>query len=204
MKPLGTGVNLWPSTPATYPYTTTCTNLDALKTWFSTTSNRNSFAHLSHTFTHEDQNNATYFDVSREIVWNRRWLTQVGIAAASRFSPNGLVPPAITGLRNGDALRAWRDNGITNAVGDNTRPGLLNTVRYPRHFHDGLLLTLIIPAKRALASHHHCERQRLSWYPDHPSLGHQHLLQRKFTPCCERRLLRVLSLHSATFLNALY
>jgi len=132
------------------------------------------------------------------------WLTQVGIAAASKFSPNGLVPPAITGLRNGDALKAWYDNGITNAVGDNTRPGLLNTVRHPRHYYDELLPTVILPAKRALASHHQCERQRLFWYPDYPSLGHQHLLQRKFTPCCERQLLHVLNLDSATSLHALY
>ena len=127
-KPLGTGTNLWPSTPASYPYTTTCTNLDQLKQWFAVTANRDSFAHLSHTFTHEDLNNATYFDTSREIVWNQRWLSQVGIAGGNKFSPKGLVPPAITGLHNGDALRAWRDNGITNVVGDNTRPVLLNTV----------------------------------------------------------------------------
>lgn len=82
---------------------------------------------MSHTFTHEDENNATYFDVFREISWNQAWLTQVGIASGSRFSPLGIIPPAITGLHNGDALQAWHDRGITNVVGDNTRPVLLNT-----------------------------------------------------------------------------
>jgi hypothetical protein len=86
----------------------------------------NAFAHVSHTFTHEDQNNATFFDINREITWNQKWLTQVGIAGATKFSPKGLVPPAITGLHNGDALRAWATNGITQCVGDNTRPALLN------------------------------------------------------------------------------
>ncbi|KAH8802483.1 hypothetical protein F5884DRAFT_683853 [Xylogone sp. PMI_703] len=128
VKPLGTGTNLWPSSSTTYPYTTTCTNLDALKTWFSTASNLNAFAHISHTFTHEDQNNATYFDITREISWNQAWLKQVGIAAATKFTSNGIIPPAITGLHNGDALRAWKDNGIVNCVGDNTRPVLMNTV----------------------------------------------------------------------------
>jgi hypothetical protein len=132
MKPIGTGTNLWPSTPASYPYTTACTNLDALKTWWATPSNRDAFAHVSHTFTHEDQNNATYFDVSREISWNQAWLTQVGLASATRFSPKGIIPPAITGLHNGDALRAWLDNGIVNVVGDNTRSVLLNTVSVSR------------------------------------------------------------------------
>ncbi|RFU27103.1 hypothetical protein B7463_g9237, partial [Scytalidium lignicola] len=128
VKPIGTGTNLWPATPSTYPYTTTCTNIDSLKTWFANTGNLNAFAHLSHTFTHEDENNATYFDVSREISWNQAWLKQVGIAAATKFSPKGIIPPAITGLHNGDALRAWKDNGIVNVVGDNTRPVLMNQV----------------------------------------------------------------------------
>jgi hypothetical protein len=127
-KPLGTGTNLWPSTPVTYPYTTGCTNLDALKTWWAKSSNLNAFAHISHTFTHEDQDNATYFDVYQEMTWNQAWLKQVGIAGATKFSPKGLIPPAITGLHNGDALRAWLAAGIVNAVGDNTRPVLMNQV----------------------------------------------------------------------------
>ena len=32
-----------------------------------------------------------------------------------------------TGLHNGDAIRAWMTNGITSAVGDNSRPVLRNT-----------------------------------------------------------------------------
>jgi hypothetical protein len=120
-------VNLWPSTPATYPYTTACTNLDALKNWWTTPANLNAYAHVSHTFTHEDQNNATYFDVYREITWNTAWLKQTGIAAATRFS-KGIIPPAITGLHNGDAIKAWVDGGVTHVVGDNTRPVLMNQI----------------------------------------------------------------------------
>ncbi|KAH7383568.1 hypothetical protein BKA64DRAFT_161550 [Cadophora sp. MPI-SDFR-AT-0126] len=125
-KPLGTGTNLWPNTPTTYPYTTACVNLDPLKVWFANAANRDVFAHVSHTFTHEDQNNATYFDVSREISWNKAWLAQVGIAAGNKFSANGMIPPAITGMHNGDAIKAWLDNGIKYVVGDNTRPVLMN------------------------------------------------------------------------------
>lgn len=44
------------------------------------------------------------------------------------FSPKGLIPPAITGLHNGDAIRAWHDAGIIYVVGDNTRPLLMNQV----------------------------------------------------------------------------
>ncbi|QSZ30268.1 hypothetical protein DSL72_004790 [Monilinia vaccinii-corymbosi] len=127
-KPIGTGTDIWPITSGLYPnYSSTCLNADPLLKWWTTPSNLNAFAHISHTFTHEDQNNATYADVYREMTWNQAWLAATGIAKAQRFSPKGLIPPAITGLHNGDALRAWSNSGITHAVGDNTRPVLLNT-----------------------------------------------------------------------------
>lgn len=128
-KPLGSGTNNWPATPTLptkYPYTTACTNLDTLKTWFATVANRDSFAHLSHTFTHENENNATYYDIYREISWNQDWLNQTTLSKGTRFSPHGIIPPAITGLHNGDAMRAWNDLGITNVVGDNSRAPLVN------------------------------------------------------------------------------
>ncbi|TVY83390.1 hypothetical protein LSUE1_G003677 [Lachnellula suecica] len=128
MKPLGTGTSIWPADYITYPnFTTSCTSLDPLLKWWQVESNLNSFAHVSHTFTHEDQDNATYADVSREISWNAAWLEQVGIATATKYSSTGIIPPAITGLHNGDALRAWSDNGIIHVVGDNTRPVLMNS-----------------------------------------------------------------------------
>ncbi|RDL38733.1 Uncharacterized protein BP5553_03073 [Venustampulla echinocandica] len=127
-KVLGTGTNLWPAWADDYPYTVGCNNLGALEKWFAKAANRDAFAHVSHTFTHEDQNNATYYDVTREISWNAAWLKQVGISSAAKFSPEGIIPPAITGLHNGDALRAWKENGIIYVVGDNTRPVLMNKV----------------------------------------------------------------------------
>jgi len=129
MKPLGTGTDLYPVTPTTYPnYAKACTGGDTLLTWWQVTTNLNSVAHISHTFTHEDEDNATYTDVYKEITWNQAWLKSVGIDQATKFTPSGIIPPAITGLHNGDALRAWTDAGIKHVVGDNTRPVLLNTV----------------------------------------------------------------------------
>jgi hypothetical protein len=127
-KPPGTGKDIWPTTPKTYGWSAACAELDELQNWFADESNRDAFAHISHTFTHEDLTNATYADTSKEITFNQAWLNQVGLSAAARFSPNGIIPPAITGLHNADALKAWVDNGIVNVVGDNTRPLLLNTV----------------------------------------------------------------------------
>ncbi|KAJ5198257.1 extracellular serine-rich protein [Penicillium cinerascens] len=126
-KPLGTGTNLWPATPTVYDWTTACTKMDPLLIWWTTTDNLNNFGSISHTFTHEEQDNATYSDVYKEITFNQAWLKQVGIDQSKHFTANGIIPPAITGLHNGDALRAWYENGITNCVGDNTRPALLNT-----------------------------------------------------------------------------
>ncbi|KAK1138316.1 hypothetical protein N8T08_002851 [Aspergillus melleus] len=127
-KPLGTGTDLWPSTQTSYGWTTDCTQLDDLLIWMTNPANRDKFGHISHTFTHLEQNNATNSDINKEISYNQAWLKQNGISSAKYYTSNGIIPPAITGLHNGDALKAWWDNGITNCVGDNTRSPLLNKV----------------------------------------------------------------------------
>jgi hypothetical protein len=127
-KPLGTGTNKWPTTPTTYQISTTCIRLDPLEVWFATVANRDKFFHISHTHTHLALNNATYSDALKEIQFNQAWFRQTTIGGNTRtFSPAGLIPPAITGLHNGDVLRAWKDAGLTHAVGDNSRPVLRNT-----------------------------------------------------------------------------
>ncbi|KAH8686270.1 hypothetical protein BGZ61DRAFT_533827 [Ilyonectria robusta] len=125
-KELGTGTDLWPTGYETYSWSKACSGMDSFSSWFTKTDNLNQFAHLSHTFSHMSLNNATYHDTSREIKFNQAWMKQLGIDQATLFSAHGLVPPAITGLHNGDAIKAWMDNGIVNVVGDNTRPLLRN------------------------------------------------------------------------------
>ena len=127
-KPLGTGTDLWPTTPATYVWSKRCIQLDDLASWFMVARNRDQFAHVSHTFSHIGLNNATYGDTNKEISFNQAWLIQTAISASSRFSPKGLIPPAITGLHNGDAIKAFIDNGLAYVVGDNSRRPLSNTV----------------------------------------------------------------------------
>lgn len=123
-KPLGTGTDLWPAEFVNYTWSLACAELDPVASWFK--QNPDIFAAVSHTFTHEELNNATYYDASREIYFNIAWLKQIGLWDSTKFSPNGIIPPAITGLHNGDAIRAWMDNGIKFVVGDNTRPVLRN------------------------------------------------------------------------------
>lgn len=77
-KPLGTGTNIWPTTPTTYGWSLACAKTDPLANWFTVAANRNAFNHIryvlhsspsdsvtngfnsSHTFTHEGLNNATF------------------------------------------------------------------------------------------------------------------------------------------------
>ncbi|KAF4629487.1 hypothetical protein G7Y89_g8665 [Cudoniella acicularis] len=125
IKPIGTGKSIWPTKFKNYTWSYECTQLDPLAVWFSKKSNLNAYFHISHTFTHEEETNATYSDVFKEISWNQAWLKQQGIDAGTNFSPNGIIPPSISGLHNGDALRAWVENGIRNVVGDNSRPVLM-------------------------------------------------------------------------------
>jgi hypothetical protein len=124
-KPLGSGINEWPLTPTTYKITAQCVRKDPLEVWFATAANRDKFMHISHTHTHLELNNATYADALKEIQFNQAWFKQTGIQNG-KFSSGGLIPPAITGLHNGDVLRAWTTAGLTHCVGDNTRPVLRN------------------------------------------------------------------------------
>lgn len=127
VKPPGSGVDQWPEEFEQYNWTKSCAELDDFAAWWLDQDNLNAFAHVSHTFTHLELNNATYHDASREIHFNQAWMEQMGIDKASRFSPKGLIPPAITGLHNADVIRAWMDNGLLYVVGDNTRPVLKNS-----------------------------------------------------------------------------
>jgi hypothetical protein len=137
-KPIGTGTDMWPKKFRRYQWTLDCCELDELEVYFADKANMNAYFHVSHTFTHLDETNATYSDVVKEITWNQEWFKRVGFTDAESspyFSPRGLIPPGITGLHNGDAIRAWLENGIEYTVGDNSRPVLMNRVDRKSDFH---------------------------------------------------------------------
>lgn len=125
-KPLGTGTNQWP-TGTYYGWTPTCLKKDELGAYFTQTAKLNAFSWVSHSFTHENLDNATYSDTLLEMQYNQYFSFSMGINKAKNWSPKGLIPPAITGLHNGDALHAMFVAGLTNLVGDNSRPVLRNT-----------------------------------------------------------------------------
>ncbi|KAF1966744.1 hypothetical protein BU23DRAFT_584283 [Bimuria novae-zelandiae CBS 107.79] len=138
MKPIGTSKDLWNKKFKSYSWSLQCSLLDPLVAYLANKTNLHSFFHVSHTFTHEDETNATYADVVKEISWNQAWFKAIGFTesdSSAYFSPSGLIPPGITGLHNGDALRAWDENGIRYAVGDNSRPILMNVASRKSDYH---------------------------------------------------------------------
>ncbi|KAF3167904.1 hypothetical protein TWF225_006647 [Orbilia oligospora] len=132
-KPPGTGSDLWPANQ-TYNWPDKCIFYDPIAKMFSQNNtggdNINGvsdlFALVSHTFTHEGENPITYADSKREITYNQFFQAKSLFDKAKRFSPNGVIPPAITGLHNADAIKAWMEAGINYVVGDNTRAPLRN------------------------------------------------------------------------------
>lgn len=138
VKPIGTGTDYWDKKFKKYQWSLACSALDPLEVYFADKKNMNAYFHVSHTFTHLDETNATYSDVVKEISWNQEWFKRIGFTDAESspyFSPAGLIPPGITGLHNGDAIRAWLENGIKYAVGDNARPILMDRVDRKSPFH---------------------------------------------------------------------
>lgn len=128
-KPLGIGKSFWPS-DASDTWTGSCLFMDPLVKFMANTTNRDAYGLVTHTFTHLELNSATYHDATREIAFNLLYAELLNFTSAAKFSGSGLIPPAITGMHNGDVLRAWSDNGLWNAIGDNTRPPLRNQVCY--------------------------------------------------------------------------
>ncbi len=87
-KVLGTGADIWPTTPSTYAWTLECTKLDALQNWWTTPAKRDAFAHVSHTFTHEGLNNATYADATREVRLTRTSFFYWQLTSLDLFQPS--------------------------------------------------------------------------------------------------------------------
>lgn len=136
-KVLGTGTDQWP-VGNYYGWTQTCLKKDNLGSYFAQTAKLNAFAWVSHTFTHENLDNSTYADTLLEMQYNQYFASTMKINKAKNWSPKGLIPPAITGMHNGDALRAMSVAGLSNLVGDNSRPLLRNT----NNFHWPLITTV--------------------------------------------------------------
>ncbi|KAJ3396141.1 hypothetical protein HDV05_003218, partial [Chytridiales sp. JEL 0842] len=134
-KPLGTGIDVWaPVNLDRYSATNVAANLNNFLThdplFNFVYNNQDQYFLSSHTFTHEDLNNCTYRDAFNEITVNQNFARGVGFDTKPNWSKHSLVSPGISGIFNGDAIRAWRDAGLTSVVGDITRPSINNPNPY--------------------------------------------------------------------------
>ncbi|GBF97916.1 hypothetical protein Rsub_10589 [Raphidocelis subcapitata] len=131
-KPVGTGANRAPAGALTSPSTWNVTAFlsgDALAAEVAGNADtRSGFFYSHHTWSHQNLDNATLYDAQVQIQLNKRIAAAdyLNIAALPTFSSRCMVTPQISGLRNGDALAALAEAGVTCATGDNTWPFLLN------------------------------------------------------------------------------
>ncbi len=82
------------------------------------------FQWVSHTYSHLNLDQVTHAVAKSEVVNNRTFANQFFANNMSKFSVASMVTPQISGLFNGNAIRAMLENGIKSVVGDNSRAEL--------------------------------------------------------------------------------
>ncbi|KAJ3329733.1 hypothetical protein HDU76_007252 [Blyttiomyces sp. JEL0837] len=137
IKPLGSGYTYWPSTAAAlapFQLASFQTNFAAMKAnddlfdYF--VSNGKNFYLNHHTFSHENLNNCTYSDAFHELQSNYWMAVTAGWVGQSFWSNHSMVTPSISGLFNGDALKALWDFGIRSIQGDDSRTNTVNNTNF--------------------------------------------------------------------------
>lgn len=112
------------------------TAVDSL--YLTAKSMRDEFFWESHTYSHLYLDNLTYQEVADE--FNKNTDAVKDLFDNDLSNPNycklSVVTPSISGMYNGEALRAMWDIGIRNVVGDNSRPDLV-----PSNLYHGLYTT---------------------------------------------------------------
>jgi len=130
-KEKGEGTYNWPVKNYKFEFPESLLKKDSLYPYFKNKAKRAEFYWSSHTFTHENLDNASRSDVDNEI--------RVNIEAAKRFgfinddntheewwSSGSIITPQISGLRNVDAIEIFKKYGINSGTGDLSRPTLCN------------------------------------------------------------------------------
>jgi len=99
---------------------------DELYKYFKDPKHQDDFFWLTHTFSHQKLDFATYHDADTEMKLNIKMSKEPYLGMYDRpcYSPHSIVTPEISGLHNGDALRALKENGVNYAVGDTSRQDL--------------------------------------------------------------------------------
>ncbi|ORX79585.1 hypothetical protein BCR32DRAFT_205435 [Anaeromyces robustus] len=126
VKPMGKGMKNWPVEYYNPNWTDEKLSEDDLYKYFKVKENRANFFWCSHTFTHENLDNASRTDVDNEIRLNIEIAKMLNLVDEEWWSGNSIVTPQISGLHNGDALEIFEKYNITSATGDISRSDITN------------------------------------------------------------------------------
>jgi len=130
-KEPGTGTHNWPVQNYHFEFKDSFLNKDPLYPYFKQEANRAEFYWSSHTFTHENLDNADIDDVDNEIRVNIEVAKKFGFVHEDNsheewWSPGSIITPQISGLRNRDAIETFKKYGINSGTGDLSRQTLCN------------------------------------------------------------------------------
>jgi len=124
IKEPGTGKSRWPVENWSLPYDEKFLSQDKLFEFFKVEENRKNFFWSSHTFTHENLDEATTSDADNEIRNNIEMAKLMGVYGKPYWSGKSIITPQISGLRNVDAIKVLKKYGIESGTGDLSRPTL--------------------------------------------------------------------------------
>lgn len=122
----GTGVSRWLFENYTLAYDQEFLKKDPLFNYFTSEEKQNEFFWSSHTFTHENLDDATTVDVQNEIETNIEMAKILGVHGKPNWSGKAIITPQISGLRNVDAINVFHQYGIMSGTGDLSRPTIVN------------------------------------------------------------------------------
>jgi len=127
IKPMGEGVTNWPVNRFEPNWTEEYLSRDKLYQYFKVKENRANFFWSSHTFTHENLDNASRSDIDNEIRVNIEMAKMLDLVDEEWWSSKSIITPQISGLHNGDAIEIFRQYGIVSATGDISRDDITNS-----------------------------------------------------------------------------
>jgi len=129
VKEPGKGEKRWPK--ENYKFSSTQLNNfkkdDLFKYFANNATAQKEFFWSSHTFSHENLDNAHKSDVDNEIRLNLEVADLLGLRNKEYWSGGSIITPQISGLHNKDALDVFEQYGIYSATGDLSRPAICNT-----------------------------------------------------------------------------
>jgi len=128
VKEPGTGEKRWPKENYQFSETQlkTFKKDDLFKYFANNSTAQKEFFWSSHTFSHENLDNASASDVDNEIRLNIQVAEMLGLTDKEWWSSHAIITPQISGIHNKDAIEVFKKYGINSATGDLSREAICN------------------------------------------------------------------------------